>query len=168
MKLLFLDMDGVLNSEQSAHYFWWKKHDRQCYMQEWAELDPICCSNLNKLLEELPDCKVVISSTWRTHFELEEWDKHADEYFPALKGRIIGKTPVIRESFRGFTPRGVEITQWLKDNGHSDTPFVILDDNADMEGCMVNLVQTDPNVGLTWDDIKAVLNLFAVLVRDSA
>lgn len=76
MKLIFLDMDGVMNSVQSAIFY----HDFMQLPNSWfkevwrgksesigyrGEICPYAVSNLRNLLEDFPETKIVISSTWR-------------------------------------------------------------------------------------------------------
>jgi hypothetical protein len=173
MKVLFLDIDGVLNSAQSAHFFHRERllakagHPgfldalgRRALRSE--ELCPIAVSNLLFILEKVPDLKIVVSSTWRLGREVSE--------LKALLGHIgvpeevvIGKTPCLPPVDGHSAKRGNEIQKWIDSwNGlGSLTPvdeFVIVDDDADMEHLLGNLVQTDHCVGLdfrkAWEIIK--------------
>lgn len=154
MKLVFLDMDGVLNSHQSSHYFWWKKHNRKTFMNSWDQLCPIACSNLSELLEKDPEIKVVISSTWRRFHELPEWDLNMADKCPAIVGRIIGKTPRLFRTISESAPRGWEIHNWLVTNGHVSTPFVVLDDDRDMDKVESKFIHIDGHLGLTYHDVR--------------
>lgn len=65
MRVIFCDFDGVLNSVASFIY-----NNRQNLLgltdvPTHESFDPIACSNLQFILEELPDVQVVVSSTWR-------------------------------------------------------------------------------------------------------
>lgn len=155
-QLLFLDMDGVLNSHQSAHYFYWKTRGRKAYMMGWNELDPIACSNLDLILEKLPDCKVVISSTWRTLFPLSDWDDKMKDLCPHLIGRVIGKTPDLNTTFE-YVPRGKEIKTFLESNEWTDVPFVVLDDDCEMEDVKDRFIRIDGKVGLTYINVEFIL-----------
>jgi hypothetical protein len=160
VKLLFLDMDGVLNSWQSAEYFWRTKHDRKSFLMQWDELCPIACSNLNYLLECVPDLKIVISSTWRKFHELPEWDAKMSTICPAIVGRVIGKTPQLPGE-----ERGDEIYRWLIENDHLATPYVVVDDNDDMGAVLDRFVQTDERLGLTWNDVSNICDKFCVIPK---
>lgn len=154
-QLIFLDMDGVLNSTQSAHLFWRTKHNRKTFLQGFDELCPIAVSNLNWLLERAQKCRIVISSTWREYHEIEEWYEKMGEACPAIVGRIIGKTPKL---YRGTdcAPRGHEIYKWLEDNGHLETPFVVFDDDRDMDKVEKNFIWIDGDHGLQFKHIMEV------------
>lgn len=151
MLVLFLDVDGVLNSWQSAEY-WGRKNLSQ------EELDrcvysfcPIAMSNLNSLCEEFPDLKIVVSSTWRKSRSVAQLQLLlADNGFLYIN-RIIDKTPVL-----GYDHcRGDEINDWLgqyrdKIDAHGPEAFVIVDDDSDMGELIDHLIQTDARVGFDY------------------
>ncbi len=61
MKVIFLDIDGVLNT--SGHIEWRFKQKRRRTQEYWC---PIACSNLNAIGEVADgEVGIVISSTWR-------------------------------------------------------------------------------------------------------
>lgn len=154
MQLLFLDMDGVLNSYQSAYYFWRTRHKRNAFMAGFEEICPIAASNLNEFLEKLPECKVVISSTWRLFHEPEEWHEKMAEVCPEIVGRVIGKTPHLYRTISMNAPRGWEINNYLVTHGYTSIPFVIFDDDSDMDKVQDNFVEIDSRIGLTYMDVR--------------
>ena len=153
MKVIFLDFDGVLNSAASfvleARFRKENKvFDDLCPVNE--TLCHICTSNFRHILDEVPDVKIVISSSWRNLFELE-WLKDKLQEYKIPRDFVIDKTPVVRM----FGDRGEEIAEWLKEHPEV-TNFVILDDNyigppfqrtpyTDGD----NFVKTSWNTGLT-------------------
>jgi hypothetical protein len=159
LKLLFLDMDGVMNSSQSCSYFWRTKHGRKCFMPGFNDVCPIAGNNLNHLLEQVPDLRIVISSAWRCFWPLSDWNKMAD-VCPEIVNRVIGMTPEIRDA-----QRGDEIEKYLYDNGHGDTPFVVIDDNDDMDKVRSQFVLIDGAVGLTWNDLQKIAMKLGVKVE---
>lgn len=126
MKVLFLDFDGVLNSETS---FLYESH-RRSRDREHGVGGPVnetlslhCCAALREVLIKYPDLKIVLSTTWRTMFDLN-WLKAKLAEYKIDSDRVIGKTPVDHDFFR----RGIEIQMWL--NEHPEvTHYVIIDDN---------------------------------------
>lgn len=137
MKVIFLDFDGVLNSHQSFN-FWRKNHNTddwegRLYL-EWKgtlkeylaqEFDPIALNNVDELVNEFADLKVVVSSTWRLGETVESLQKILAPA-KALSAAVIDVTP----RFPG-KPRGEEIQAWL--NEHPEvTNYVIIDDDSDM------------------------------------
>jgi hypothetical protein len=149
MKIIFLDIDGVLNCENAyrggeCKYTEWINHrgekDHHQTFCSWSK------ELLNKLIDETY-AKIVISSTWRSsgiEFMKSVWQHEG------MHGEIIGLTPNFRGEVDGYTiPRGCEIEKWLRDNGFShinwdkDTQqeyinktgienYIIIDDDGDM------------------------------------
>lgn len=64
-KYLFLDVDGVLNSDEWYHEEWNKDH---VYPQ--GDFDPKCVEIVNRIVKET-GCKVVVSSSWRAEANLQ-------------------------------------------------------------------------------------------------
>lgn len=116
MKIIFLDIDGVLNN-----YDILAKADAQP-----DTIDPVMVSRVNKIVEAT-GAKIVLSSTWRIMFGLEQT---VNAYLiPAgLKGEVIDATPHLHRTAWGATiTRGKEIALWLAMNPGVER-FVILDD----------------------------------------
>ena len=84
MKIIFLDMDGVMNSIQSVMFFhdfigmqsnWFQRYmpgDIDPVRNYENEICPMAVSNMRALLKNHPDIRFVISSTWRRGRD-EEW-----------------------------------------------------------------------------------------------
>lgn len=156
MKILFLDIDGVLNSHASAD--WANRKFGKCnggFNTKDPKFCPISCSNLITLLEDYPDLKIVVSSTWRLGEKVENLASMLEKYAEIPTGRVISKTPVIHDK-----DRGDEIKMWLDLNSskYNIEKFVILDDDSDMSVVMEHLVQTDSRNGFTYTDMSAVGN----------
>lgn len=121
MKIIFLDIDGVLNVIPQG-----RDKYGSCFHKHFEE-------NLKWIVKET-NAKIVISSTWRfSGIEImkEMW-KERD-----LPGDIIDITPftsVVTDydaSFSERAERGNEIRDWLNKNGDVEK-YVILDDDNDM------------------------------------
>lgn len=156
MKVIFLDIDGVLNSTKTSTAVGGYPHElHHKYAFDWMAI---------KLLRRLADSsgvQFVLSSAWRLYFPFEEVAQ-------AFELPIIDATPAASSD---GTERGYEIRDWL--NAHPEvTNYVILDDYADMlEEQMSNFVKTDPHEGLGWNDFSRVCMIlgespFAGEVRD--
>lgn len=156
MKIIFLDIDGVLNHEQ---FFRDRKVDGS-----YTE-NNICkkaVANLNNLIEET-GAKVVISSTWRMGRTVKEMQDILEEV--GFIGEVISNTPILRCS---ECLRGNEILKWIKDNNelvgdyYNFTEYVILDDDSDMLYWQRNnFLLIDRFVGLTMGAVfqaKKILN----------
>lgn len=148
--VIFLDMDGVLNSPAT-----WGKRPL-----ETEALDSDKVVRLDALAESF-NCEIVISSSWRFLFELQDF-----RVMLAAKGlqhpaRVIGMTSKAGgEGFGGLIQRGAEVRRWLADDlveHREPRAFVILDDMGleSFEGLGQHLVQTRGSVGLTSRDCRS-------------
>ena len=148
MKVIFLDLDGVLNSERSFLAAAPIDPMEPSYHEYLTQrtIDPVAVGLLNRLALQL-DARIVISSTHRKHFERSA-DPLAEmqAYFGQLgvdAARIIGATPSLHKE------RGHEIQHWL-DRQPWVTDYVILDDSTDMLLSQLDhFVRVDGLVGLT-------------------
>jgi hypothetical protein len=129
--ILFLDIDGVLNSKTFQEAGNMRDNSKQ--------LDPACVKLLQHVLDTTR-CGVVLSSAWRIAPGVDA----TKEAFERAGGRYI--------DFVGVTPsmgdkkdrRGHEIREWLRRNWYPPR-FAILDDADDMGLVSYALTQT------TWD-----------------
>lgn len=157
MKVIFLDIDGVLNSEKwMVERFQTEGKHRNNY--PLCEFDPQAINLLNKILVET-DSKIVISSTWRLGRTIEELSTLFETL--DIQGEIIDITPCfLNERKYGKTIRGDEIKHWLENNEVES--YVIIDDDNDMRPEQrLNFIKTSWKFGLqdynTEDAIK-ILN----------
>lgn len=154
MNIIFLDIDGVLNSHMDMVI---GKHDDQ---QEIKPKDhgfigvfQRPCLILHELIAAT-DAKIVLSSTWRMMFSTQEMEAVLRQT-GCVNAEVIDKTPIMHDSIRG-----VEIQSWLDKNTDyfPIKNYVIIDDDNDMldEHIQNNFVLTDHYSGLTpKDGIKA-------------
>ncbi len=121
-KLIFLDVDGVLNTFDFMHAMTVLNEERsvdQWYMH-W--FDPRAVMWLQYIIRET-DARIVVSSTWRGN-------KHFDKMWASrqMPDVIIGKTPRLYGKYRG-----AEIRQWMEEYGLDKIySYLILDDDRDM------------------------------------
>jgi hypothetical protein len=145
MKVIFLDVDGVLNSRNSF------ERDRP---QTAHYLAPECVEQLARICQSVHDVKVVLSSTWRMFMPvLMLQDILRQRGVPIT---IIDATPPdvgVGHDGRRLELRGNEIQAWLDKHEHRVKKFVILDDDSDMAHLAPHLVQTRFEYGLT--DVEA-------------
>lgn len=138
-RILFLDVDGVLNHKKSVSF----------YALSRAKL-----RLLRKIHEEVP-YSVVLSSTWRFGA------KHFHKIKLALEFRgipLISKTVRADHYDLAGTERGYEIDHWLKFNSWDS--YCIVDDDGDMlEYQYPHFVQTNGEVGLTPEDAQAIVKI---------
>jgi len=161
-KVVFLDIDGVLNTK-----WWYTQMDRNTPKDKYGyAFDPRSVANLKKILDET-GADIVISSSWKSFgiSELEEmWQERG------LPGKLIGITPnsvsdemllnADLDHMELFSIRGMEIKEWLDKHGKNVSHYVIIDDMDNfLSSQQSHFVQTDPEVGITNDDVKKVVHL---------
>ncbi|MFK7783904.1 MAG: HAD domain-containing protein [Crocinitomicaceae bacterium] len=130
MKIIFLDIDGVLNSDT-----WEKTESYRNGTYPENMFDPVAVRLLNKIIERT-NAKVVLTSTWRLKFSLFEMNQLFIKV--GIDCDLIDFTPDLKKN-NDYTLRGNEILKWCKDNSDvigtkylNYTDFIILDDNSDM------------------------------------
>lgn len=82
MKLLFLDIDGVLN------------HHKTKQLPQQPNLDKECIQHLNSILDTVTDVKVILSSNWRVHASLQENKRDLKRF--GYKGTLHAETAITR------------------------------------------------------------------------
>lgn len=155
-KFIFLDLDGVLNS----NLYYCRKHHNERYAEAIAQypeelalgvssIDPVAVGNLNKILEAT-SAKIVVSSSWRH-------DPYLPDIFKAvgIKAPIFDVTPLSESRIRGE-----EIQAWL-DKQTEPYTYVILDDDSDMlESQLPYFVQTNwMGRGLSSDNAEQAIKI---------
>lgn len=149
MNIIFLDIDGVLNSTNYMVYC----DQNNIPFHPNNQMDPATVARLNHLTDAT-QAKLVVSSTWRLSFHkmpdaLERLQDCLRGY--GITGEIIGFTPSAWDLTlipQYGEQRGAEIQAWLEENPNIEK-FVILDDSADMGKLLPHLVRTSTEIGLT-------------------
>lgn len=151
MKLIFLDVDNVLNSSS-----WF----RQVPTPQRFSLDPKCCARVAKICE-VTGAFVVMTSSWRLRMKPNHLvDRLVAGGLP--RDRILGLTPHALPFMFSATERensrGMEIQKWLEMYGKPVDNFVILDDKDDMDSLRDRLVRTNPEVGISDADVETAVS----------
>lgn len=146
LRILFLDLDGVLNSARSCIAL--GGFPSGLGPASVARFDQVALGLVRGLCRA-GDLQVVLSSSWRKLYAYEEIGQ-------ALDLPIIDRTP----SLAG--PRGGEIAAWLQAR-----PWVkewaIVDDDSDMlESQRARFVRTEHEEGLSWVNFLELCELFGV------
>lgn len=173
MKILFLDIDGVLNHPGTyAQGAPWRREAGQVRVP----IAPECMAQLNRLVART-GAQIVISSSWRLFAPWQDLGRALAR--AGLVGQVIGQTPdLINDAAwlqawcaREGVPfaydrmqRGWEIAEWLRLRPQV-TAFAILDDVADMAHLRDRLVLVDPTVGLDAVDVDRASRLLAMGAR---
>ena len=142
-KILFLDFDGVLNSERSAN----QTGNRYKFAKD-------SIAALNMVLQ-LTEARIVVTSSWRESWTLIE-NAAFLENAGIVKGRVVGKTAVLENK-----ERGSDIDSWLRSAPYAIKSFAILDDRDDMATHKHRLVRIDPKIGLTMELANRVIDLLS-------
>ena len=155
MKLIFLDVDGVLNNTQNI-----KKYRLFFRGKRRLLVDVKPFFYFKKLLEEIEknkmDVRIVISSSWRLGTIPSDWKKLFLHYFNNAE-IVKGRTPYL------YKDRGIEILKLLeiaKEKGDIIDDYIVLDDDIkDIINYINNekVMKIDRRYGLTSKNIKEIL-----------
>lgn len=155
MKIIFLDIDGVLN------YTEWYVSERNPgnINGEEGELDPLCINRIINICNKT-GAKVVISSDWRLSWygtQMRLARMGLDENY------VIDKTPErMWFNIPNFDrSRGAEINDWLDMHPECET-YVIIDDRTDFKDNQQSFfIHINPYVGLTDEDMNKAIKLLS-------
>ena len=155
MNVIFLDIDGVLNSK-----YWNETHEEE--ISEGKLVDEGLVKNLGKLIEET-EARIILHSGWKYWFDeniqpLRIEAIHLKEVFWKNGISISGVTPDLASDEIKLTKKfskvkADEILSWLKDN--PTEKWIVLDD-LDLHNEIVaeHQIKTDANTGLTDLDVN--------------
>jgi len=154
MQVLFLDIDGVINSSSSeirTRRLGLLKGIDDAVIRRQKELCPIAVSNLIYLLEQLPDLQIVLSTSIRKQYKFNE-----------IKFEMLVPNGIPAERIFDTTPLDVQdryeaIQAYLNDPPVDISQYVILDDYHIPDPRWVPI---DPRVGLTYPQVTDVVLMF--------
>lgn len=162
-KIIFLDIDGVLNSRVYTKSEAFLKETEGVSDAELMlirhdlHIDPLAVALLDELIEK-SGADVVLSSTWR-----QKYSPEAITELMATRGfkhKVVDKTPALFGKFSSSRiPRGKEINAYLRSLPEWPEAFVILDDNDDMLNLKDHLVLTSKRTGITSADVDRALKI---------
>lgn len=159
-KILFLDIDGVLNTK-----WWYTQMDRNTPRDKYGyAFDPNAVANLKRIIDET-GADIVISSSWKSFGLTELIDMWQERNLPGL---IIGITPnsvsdelllnADIDSIELFHIRGEEIMQWLANHRKQVSNYAIIDDMDNMlPEQQSHFVHVNPEIGITKKDADRVI-----------
>lgn len=163
-RIIFLDIDGVLNSARSHQAFLYRtigdalKEDtlKHGYVEALtrATLDPVGVDLINCLVRETK-AKIVVSSSHRLLFrnDIDSVAEYMDKL--GIIGEIIGVTPNLNNQ-----PRGQEIHDWIIMSAYALESYVIFDDDADMlEEQLPHFIQTSWQDGLSMENYTRAIKI---------
>ena len=114
-KVIFLDIDGVLNSEE---YFINRQRPYTGDFRRSHDIDSIAIERLNRIMENT-NTEIVLSSSWRI-FPLTEVVSAMN--YKGFKYNIKYVTT------REYMDRGLQILKFIQENSVED--YIVLDDEA--------------------------------------
>lgn len=139
MKLIFLDIDGVMNNYKCELS---DKHDSLAFDEESVKL-------LKKLIEKTK-AKLIISSTWRIGETLETLNSKVLKHYK-LDKHVIDFTPALTETIRG------EEIKLVLEKYDDVEKFIIIDDDQDMGELLPYLIRTKTSKGFTNKEYQEAL-----------
>lgn len=149
---IFLDVDGVLNRKS-----------------DWTRpfsLNPECIKNFIELLNyiEVPDVKIVFSSSWRNSIARDgSKAAHVEDLMKMLEA--AGINTIDRTANAPDGSRSKEIDYYLR--RHESDFYIILDDDPGLfdEGTHTKrLYVTDSSKGLTQHDVVQIIRRFGLMI----
>jgi hypothetical protein len=169
MKVIFLDIDGVLNSMS----FYWKcdptapgggvYRRKEGWLREHPPIDPEAVKHLNEIIDRSA-AVVCISSSWRKLMPLNDLENYLEGC--GIRINCVGSTPDFfrdrADWFERVAPmrpieRGDEIKAWLDSHSFPVSHYVVLDDDSDMTAVADHFVQTDFDHGLLAEHVTRAL-----------
>lgn len=155
MKLIFLDIDGVLNNTKDVKkYRLFLKGERRVLI----DIEPFFY--FKRLLQEIEkeklEVRIVISSSWRLGTTASDWKKLFKHYF-GEENIILGRTLHLE------CDRGLEILNFLQmidEEKETVEDYVVVDD--DIEDIIdyvgkKRIVKTSIKRGLTNKDVRKII-----------
>lgn len=154
MKVLFLDIDGVLND----HTY-----------NEVAGSNTIkseCVEHFNQIIAKVPDLRIVLSSAWRYMVLNQAMTKSGFSYMLRTHGvrkeiyiyDVLCQDSTQVEGDKGIRDRTEKIKAWTEMTCHTTDRWAALDDLA-LELDPEHFVRTDGKVGLTEQDALRVIEM---------
>ncbi len=148
-KIIFLDFDGVLNTE---HYQGLLQYQGKPWQDEYgAFFDPKAVKQLKRIIDAT-DADIVVESSWKylgLDAMKELWEVRN------LPGTIIDITP----SLLGKN-KGVEIALWLSKYAKQDIRYVIIDDEyVILDSQLPHFILTNPYEGITEEQANRAISM---------
>ena len=146
MKILFLDIDGVLNS---------REYDRRRNWSEQSNIDKTRLPLLKRIIEST-GAKIVLISSWRSHWNsdgalCDGAGRYMNDLFAEYGLSVYDKTPCLAGARRKD-----EVAAWLSAHAGEVENFAILDDCAfGWEELSGSYIHTNPHFGMGLEEEQA-------------
>lgn len=143
MNIIFLDVDGVLNSAKELSE---------------GPFSKISLSVLKRIVDET-NAKIVVISSWRLlEFSRKILLSELEKYH--LKESVIGMTPHLPSN------REEEIMTYLKSNEFPNLNFIILDDQViEYQDLEEHVIKIDPYFGLNEEHLEICIHLLTLKTK---
>lgn len=156
-RLIFLDIDGVLNTSRSMQQLRGPNSNLRGFTGLSFDLEAV--QWLNYIVDN-SQADIIITSSWK-YKGLEAMRYIWTEY--DIHGFVKDITPSIQIRRDLFWMRGMEILKWLSENypERKEQPrYVIIDDGNDFLPEQAEmLVRTNAEVGITKEDATKAINI---------
>ena len=148
-KIIFLDFDGVLNTE---HYQGLLQYQGKSWQDEYgAFFDPNAVKQLKRIIDAT-GADIVVESSWKylgLDAMKELWEVRN------LPGTIIDITP----SLLGKN-KGVEIASWLTEQANQNIRYAIIDDEyVILDSQLPHFILTNPYEGITEEQANRAISI---------
>lgn len=158
MKVIFLDIDGVLSTDRAFRRA--LKSKEKSLTGRRFTFDGEAVENLNRLIE-LTGAAIVVISSWRFQNTPETLQKRFEE--EGIQGEVVGFTPNCYEIVKGEQRhnREKEILAWFSEQ-QEKVKYIILDDEEAnyTDKLKHRLVKCDVRAGFgTPENLQAALKL---------
>lgn len=166
-KIIFLDLDGVLNT---ANYYDRLQHEHLPTEDIFGTLfDPNAVEQLSHIIDST-NAKIVISSSWRYSGIASMRAMWKERHLPGNLYDITSlfvaddyiRAHMDDQSFDFYeamtSAREMEISAWLQEHPEV-TNYVILDDLDSLRQHEAHLVKINPKTGITNDDAEQVITI---------
>ena len=160
-KFIFLDIDGVLNDDET--------YEKAPY--GGTGIDDHHLYQLKQLIDNT-QAKVVLSTDWRFNSpefrdQFPNWKTAPLDWVYMMNKFDKFEIPIVDITKDRCLLRGNEIRMWLW-RQIPPYSFVILDDLPIKEfpGLLPHLIHTNPEVGLTWDNIWAAQDILKIIEKE--
>ena len=155
MKIVFLDIDGVINTKN-------KRQELELINlnlgMDWRYNNIFCKKSLMNLLDivRYADAKIVIISARRfSQLIIDAVEAQFMEY--GLLDYLIDNTPIVDENLKHGVGKELEINAWLQDKDIES--FVILDDFIPVfNELLPNVIEINPHDGITLEVMLLAIN----------
>ena len=140
--LLFLDFDGVVH-RRTGNVF-----------------DLECLSHIERVLNDFPTVKVIVASSWREHYSLDQLKQLLGK---TIADKVIDETPLITGTYDQHV-RYLEALKYLTDSGQQNVPWVALDDTPELYSADAPVICVDGLTGMTEREAEQLRIAFRVLM----